>query len=94
MNGRPGDSSGHYGWWLSPFRVAGTYSVTPQGYRNVKTDCTEYFFDVYPEEDTVVSEDFFITQDGTFSAPVVTVESLYAPHYRANAAFQGPLGTK
>lgn len=92
---RPVDQlSGHYGWWLSPFRVAGTYSVTPQGYRNVKTDCTEYFFDVYPEEDTVVSEDFFITQDGTFSAPVVTVESLYAPHYRANAAFQGPLGTK
>ena len=92
---RPVDQlSGHYGWWLSPFRVAGTYSVTPQGYRNVKTDRTEYFFDVYPEEDTVVSEDFFITQDGTFSAPVVTVESLYAPHYRANAAFQGPLGTK
>lgn len=83
--------SGHYGWWLSPLRVRGLYSVVPQGYRNVKTDCTEYFFDVYPEEKTTVSEEFFVTQDGTFSAPVVTIESLYAPHYRANDKFDGPV---
>ena len=79
--------SGHIGWWLRP--VGGTYSVTPQGYRNVKTDCTEYFFDVYPEENTTVTEEFFITQEGEFTAPVVTIESLYAPHYRANDKFGG-----
>ena len=76
---------------MSPLRVRGLYSVVPQGYRNVKTDCTEYFFDVYPEEKTTVSEEFFVTQDGTFSAPVVTIESLYAPHYRANDKFDGPV---
>ncbi|MBR1869895.1 MAG: hypothetical protein IJ799_07525, partial [Bacteroidales bacterium] len=87
---RPVDQlSGHVGWWLRPF--GGIYSVTPQGYRNVKADRTEYFFDVYPEENTTVSEEFFITQEGIFSAPVVTIESLYAPHYRANDAFGGSL---
>lgn len=81
--------SGHVGWWARP--VGGVYSVTPQGYRNVKTDRTEYFFDVYPEENTTVTEEFFITQEGTFTAPVVTIESLYAPHYRANDKFGGGL---
>ena len=84
--------SGHIGWWSRP--VGGAYSVTPQGYRNVKTDCTEYYFDVYPEENTTVTEEFFITQEGVFAAPVVTIESLYAPHYRANDKFGGRMTVK
>ncbi len=83
--------SGAYGWRLISLSVDGVRSITPQGYRNVKTDHTEYYFDVYPEEKTSVTEDFFITQDGMFTAPAVTIESLYAPHYRANAAFAGEL---
>lgn len=83
--------SGRYGWWLSPLRIADWYSFTPQGYRNVKSALTEYYFDSYPEENTVISEEFFVTQTGTFSSPVVTVESLYAPHYRANAPALPPL---
>ena len=91
---RPSDQlSGAYGWWLRPLSVNGAWSVTPQGYRNVKTDRTEYYFDVYPEEKTTVTENFFITQNGTFTAPVVSIESLYAPHYRANASFCGVLTT-
>ncbi len=87
---RPVDQlSGNYGWWLRPLSVSNAWAVTPQGYRDVKTDRTEYWFDVYPEEKTTVSEDFYVTQEGTFSAPAVTVESLYAPHYRANAGFDG-----
>lgn len=89
---RPVDQlSGNYGWWLAPLRLDGYYSVTPQGYRNVKADCTEFYFDVYPEDKTVVREEFFVTQEGTFKAPVVTIESLYAPHYRANDGFRGSL---
>lgn len=85
--------SGYYGWRLSPLFVSGAWSVTPQGYRNVRADETEYMFDVYPEDKTVVSEDFFITQEGIFTAPVVTIESLYSPHYRANDAFGGLVKT-
>ena len=85
--------SGAYGWWLRPLSVSGIWSVTPQGYRDVKTDRTEYWFDVYPEDKTTVSEEFYVTQDGIFTAPVVTVESLYAPHYRANGAFSGEFKT-
>ncbi len=85
--------SGAYGWWLRPLSVNGVWSITPQGYRHVKADRTEYYFDVYPEEKSTVTEDFFITQEGIFTAPVVTIESLYAPHYRANAGYAGAMRT-
>lgn len=80
--------SGSYGWRFAPLSASGLWTVTPQGYREVKSDRTEYWFDVYPEDKTTVSEDFFVTQDGTFTAPAVTIESLYSPHYRANDGFR------
>ena len=83
--------SGHTGWgWFSLRRL----TFTPQGYRNVKADRTEYYFDSFPEENTTLTEEFFVTQAGTFTAPVITVESLYAPHYRANDAFHGVLSVE
>ena len=92
---RPVDQlSRNYGWWLGILRLDGSFSITPQGYRNVKSDRTEYYFDVYPEDKTVIREEFFVTQEGTFKAPVVTIESLYAPHYRANDGFRGSVRTK
>ena len=86
---RPVDQlSGHTGWgWWNRRRL----TFTPQGYRNVKADRTEYYFDSFPEENTTLTEEFFVTQAGSFTAPVLTVESLYAPHYRANDAFHGVL---
>ena len=59
-----------------------------------KINRTEYYFDSFPEENTTLSEEFFVTQAGTFTAPVITVESLYAPHYRANDAFHGVLAVE
>lgn len=76
--------SGHYGWPLRPLWLGGSLTLTPQGYRNVLADCTQYWFDSYPEENTVISEDFFVSQSGCFHSPVPQIESLYAPHYRAN----------
>ena len=89
---RPVDQlSGHTGWgWWNRRRL----TFTPQGYRNVKADRTEYYFDSFPEENTTLTEDFFVTQAGTFTAPVLTVESLYAPHYRANDAYHGVLSVE
>ena len=92
---RPVDQlSRNYGWGLGILRLDGSFSITPQGYRNVKSDRTEYYFDVYPEDKTVIREEFFVTQEGTFKAPVVTIESLYAPHYRANDGFRSSVRTK
>ncbi|MBR6245790.1 MAG: hypothetical protein IKR15_00315 [Bacteroidales bacterium] len=92
---RPVDQlSGRIGWWMRPLFVDGWYSFSPQGYREVKTDRTEYSFDTYPEESTTITEAFFATQSGTFKAPVIEIESLYAPHYRANAGYQGELKVK
>ena len=82
---RPVDQlSGHYGWFGRPISITGWVSFRPQGYRSVLADRTEFWFDTYPEENTSFSEEFFVTQEGTFQSPVPVIESLYAPHYRAN----------
>lgn len=60
-------------------------------YTDVKADRTEYWYDVFPEENITVREDFFISQDGSFQSPAITVESIYAPHYRANDKYDKPL---
>ena len=84
--------SGHIGWGLlRPLRGGYSWTFTPNGYRNVKASATEFYFDSYPEENTVLAEEFFVTQAGRFQAPVVVIESLYAPHYRANSAYRPAL---
>ena len=82
---RPADQlSGHYGWRLNPISITGWMSFSPQGYRSVLADRTEFWFDSYPEENTTITEEYFVTQEGTFQCPVPVIESLYATHYRAN----------
>ena len=76
--------SGRYGWFGRPISITGWVAFSPQGYRSVLADRTEFWFDSYPEEKTSFSEEFFVTQEGTFQCPVPVIESLYAPHYRAN----------
>ena len=76
---------------IVPRRNGVSFGFVPQGYRNVKATVTEYYFDSYPEEDTSLSEAFFVVRAGTFQAPVTVIESLYAPHYRANSAYRLPL---
>ena len=60
-------------------------------YREARADRTLYWIDVFPEENTTMEEVFFVTQEGTFTCPAAEIESLYAPHYRANAAWPGLL---
>ena len=60
-------------------------------YRNVLADRVECWYEVYPEEKTTVSEEFYVTRAGSFQAPVATIECEYAPHYRANDAWNGRL---
>lgn len=61
------------------------------GYRDVRSDRSLFYFDSYPEEESRVAEDFIVTAQGRFTAPAVSIESLYAPHYRANSAVRGPV---
>ena len=91
-NLRPADQlSGHYGWWLRPLSVAGWHTFSPHGYRSVLANRTEYWFDAYPEEKTTVTEEFLVTQAGSFQTPAVSIESLYAPHYRAGDRAHAPI---
>ena len=85
--------SGHYGWWLAPLCYGG-WNFSPQGYRNVLADKTEYWFDSYPEENTTVTEEFYVTQEGAFQLPAIEIESLYAPHYRANGEGRGAMESR
>ena len=61
-------------------RVAGS-----SAYRDVRDDRTEYMILAFPQEKSSISEEFFVERAGFFIAPVLSVESLYAPHYRANS---------
>lgn len=78
--------SGWSGGWLRPLSY-GFVSVSPYAYREVKTDRTLYWIDVFPEEESTIEEVLFVTQEGSFTSPVTEIESLYAPHYRANSSF-------
>lgn len=64
------------------------------GYRQVRTGCSSYYFESYPEQQTQIREEFFVNHSGSFSAPVLEIESLYAPHYRANSSFEGTINSK
>ncbi len=55
-------------------------------YRNVLADRIELWYESYPEEKTEVYEEYYVTRSGAFQCPAAVVESLYAPHYRANTA--------
>jgi len=85
--------SGRIGYgFIRPFGRSGiSWGFVPQGYRNVKASCTEFYFDSYPEEKTELSEEFYVQQTGVFQAPVTVIESLYAPHYRANSPYRQAL---
>lgn len=85
--------SGALHWGVRPL-VGGPSGLAPQGYREARYDRIDYYFDTFPEEDVEIKDEFFVTQTGAFTAPVVTVESLYAPHYRANGPFEGDLNAR
>lgn len=86
---RPVDQLSGWTWgWFRPLGY-GVFSVTPYSYREVKTDRTLYWIDVFPEEESVIEEELFVTQNGVYTCPVAEIESLYAPHYRANDSFSG-----
>lgn len=53
-------------------------------YRDLREDRTEYWFDLLPEEETLLLEEFFVTNEGRFQGAAAVLESSYAPHYRAN----------
>lgn len=83
--------SGPYGLQVRPISVTGWGSFTPLGYRSVRANRTEYWFDSYPEQTTTLVEEYFVTQEGSFQCPAPVIESRYAPHYRANDAGTGPV---
>ena len=89
--------SGNYGYWLRSWRINAAsrgfnaWWITPQGYREVHDDAIDYWFDVYPEQNTTIEDEFYVSQAGVFTAPICEIESLYAPHYRANSTYNGSL---
>lgn len=88
--------SGRTGVWFRPLsgRLSLPGMFVPSGYREVRTDATNWYFDVCPEETTVFEEEFYVTQSGEFTEPAVSIESLYSPHYRSNGGFQGKISVK
>lgn len=72
--------SGMIGGW-----ARGSSGVYPYCYREVRTDRTIYWVDVFPEEKSSFEEEMFVTQEGRFVTPAAEMECMYSPHYRANS---------
>lgn len=61
-----------------------SYFFSSRYYREVKESCTNFYWELLPEEHCSASETFFVTQEGTFNSGLVQIESLYAPEYRGH----------
>ncbi|MBR5735908.1 MAG: hypothetical protein IKX60_03850 [Bacteroidales bacterium] len=55
-------------------------------YKEQTATGTEYYYQLLPEEDTRLTESFYVTQEGVFNKGLVEIESLYAPEYRGHTA--------
>lgn len=72
--------SGMIGGW-----ARGSSGVYPYCYREVRSDRTIYWVDVFPEEKSSFEEEMFVMQEGKFVTPSAEMECMYSPHYRANS---------
>lgn len=72
--------SGMIGGW-----ARGSSGVYPYCYREVRSDRTIYWVDVFPEEKSSFEEEMFVMQEGKFITPSAEMECMYSPHYRANS---------
>ena len=68
----PVDERSYFSWWGF--------------YREVKPSETNYYWELLPEEKTTVTEEFYVTQEGTFNTGLVEIECLYAKEYRGHTA--------
>ena len=66
----PLDERSYFTWW--------------GWYREVKPSETNYYWELLPEERITVSEDFYVTQEGTFNSGLAEIECLYAKEYRGH----------
>ncbi len=66
----PVDERSYFTWWGF--------------YREVKPSETNYYWELLPEENTTVTEQFYVTQEGTFNSGLVEIECLYANEYRGH----------
>ena len=78
---------------LQPVNQVSGYAGARGGYRDVRSDRTEYLFDAYPEEKLTLTEEYRVTQAGTFSAAPAEIVCTYADHYRATDRHRPTLKT-
>ncbi|MBQ7640258.1 MAG: hypothetical protein IJS91_04620 [Bacteroidales bacterium] len=76
---------------LQPVNQVSGYAGARGGYRNVRSDRTEFLFDAYPEEKLSLTEEYRVTHGGTFIAAPAEIVCTYADHYRANDRYRPAL---
>ena len=76
---------------LQPVNQVSGYAGARGGYRNVRSDRTEFLFDAYPEEKLSLTEEYRVTHGGTFIAAPADIVCTYADHYRANDRYRPAL---
>ena len=75
---------------VSDIRSGYTYSwkASLSSYRDIRDSGTDYYIDYLPEGVTEITEEFFVSVPGVFSAGNVEAVSLYVPQYGGRTAVQ------
>ena len=68
---------------LQPVNQLSGYAGARGGYRDVRSNRTEYLFDAYPEEKLTLTEEYRVTHAGSFTYAPAEIVCTYADHYRA-----------
>ena len=68
---------------LQPVNQISGYAGARGGYRDVRSNRTEYLFDAYPEEKLTLTEEYRVTHAGSFTYAPAEIVCTYADHYRA-----------
>lgn len=75
---------------VSDIRSGYAYSwrTSFSAYRDIRESHTDYYADYLPEGVSEITEEFFVSVAGTFSAGNLEAVSVYAPQYRGHSAVQ------
>ena len=76
---------------LQPVNQISGYAGARGGYRDVRSNRTEYLFDAYPEEKLTLTEEYRVTHSGSFTYAPAEIVCTYADHYRATDRYRPAL---
>ena len=78
--------------WFTAYDIRSGYAYSWRtsfaSYRDIRESHTDYYIDYLPDGVSEITEEFFVSVPGFFSAGNIEAVSLYAPQYRGYTEVQ------